>query len=66
MATITKIDLTNVSGTLQGTFNTPFELTDPTNSTTLSLAAGSCDTIGGYIYQVTGGDFAVTDRKSVV
>lgn len=58
---INKILLTNISDTLQGTFQFPFELTDYTDSSTIVLASGRTEEIGGYLYRVEGGGQSITD-----
>ena len=58
---INKIDLTQVNETLQATFQQPMWLTTNTDDTTLALAAGTVEEVGGYLYRVEGADETVTD-----
>ena len=64
MATIDKIPLTNAESLnlLQGTSTTPFQLTDYADgATALSLAGGRTEEIGGYLYAVNDGDYAISE-----
>lgn len=61
MADIIKVDLTDVQDTLQGTYQQSFELTDYTDSATISLASGCTESLGDDIYRVESGDLTITD-----
>jgi hypothetical protein len=60
-ADIIKIDLTDVQDTLQATFQRDFELTTYADGSTITLASGTVEEVGGYLYRVEGGDLAITD-----
>jgi len=61
--TIRKIDLTDVGDTLQGTMTTVFELSDYNDGllSTVDLASGRAEEMGGQVYRVESGDYQVTD-----
>jgi hypothetical protein len=63
MSTIRRIDLTDVGDTLQGTQTTVFELIsyDDGLLTTVQLAGGRAEEMGGQVYRVESGDYQVTD-----
>jgi len=58
---INKIDMTQVNETLQATFQKPMWLTTNADDTTLALAAGTVEDVGGYLYRVDGGVESVVD-----
>ena len=59
MADIIRVDLTNVQDTLQGSYTWGFELVNYANGSSLSLAAGRTENIGGTLYRVEDGDLAI-------
>ena len=69
MATIDKIPLTNAESLnlLQGTSTTPFQLTDYEDGTSsLAVAGGRTEEIGGYLYSVNDGDYLIDTTAAVV
>lgn len=60
---INKILYTNVADTLQGTYESPFDLTSYAdgNLASLTIAAGTVEFIGGYPYRVESGAESITD-----
>lgn len=60
-ADIIKLDLTDVQDYIQGAIQTPFHLTSYADGSTIVLASGRVEELGGYFYRVEGGDLTITD-----
>jgi hypothetical protein len=62
MSDILITDLTDIEQTLKNTFQQVFQLTQYTSGTSsIVLAAGNSERVGGALYHIANGDFTVTD-----